>query len=92
MSSRDKGLTKAEKRWQRHLREAARSLRKMVEHIRERKLELHPEINMLIIEHEVVFSGGSLQVNVAGAEVQENPISRRKGFLGRMRGLLRSRD
>jgi len=70
-------------------KEAVRMLRATIEHIKARKLELYPDINMLIMEHEVVFRGSSMQVNVAGAEVPENPTRRRKGFLGRMRGLMR---
>jgi hypothetical protein len=70
-------------------KEAVRMLRAAVENSKARKLKLYPEINMFIMEHEVVFHGSSMQVNVAGAEVPTKAAPRRKGLLGRMRGLIR---
>jgi len=70
-------------------KELSRMLRATVEDMKARKLKLYPEIKLLIMEHEVVFQGTSLQVNVAGAE----PIAEEKpqptGLLNRVRNLIR---
>ena len=67
-----------------------RMLRATIEQVKARKQIMYPEIDVLIVEHEVVEQHGSVQVNVVGAARKEHIYPQRKGLLGRIRGLMKN--
>jgi hypothetical protein len=67
------------------------TMKLMFETIAGRKNELYPKIKLLIVKHEVVFTGTGLQVNVAGV-LPEPDVAARTSPFGRLgRALTRSR-